>query len=886
MKRRFPGLRGFRFYTCLTLLILAMPVGAAQSMEADRDLRFALQMLKDGMARSAVDHFRDFVEAYPLHPRIDQARLGLAQALSESGDSAASDAYRDYLRLHGSTPAAADARFGLAQSLFAAGRWAEARAAYNEFRTRHPGHSNATIALYYEGMSLVRKDQAVDAVPLLQEAASRATGDLKAEASFQAAAALFRAKKNAEAAEALSVVARSFSNEPAGYKAWGMLGDMYYRLGEYARARDCYSEALKGNLTYEDDLEFWRAFCAVKSGDTATGVSELLDMASRYPTSARSAQALRHAADLSDALRDTQTAMSALRKFVDLPKVSDEDRAEAWYNLGRLAFDAGRRAAASEALLEVLRLDRVLQAHAEYLLGLMALEEGKYAEAESYLRSAETGSAGTELEEQVLMARLELLKRRGDARAYSDLMARLSRSNSPLLPAVILKGAELLDASGDQEAAGREYERVIKNFAATSHAHRARFALGVLRYTQARYAEAEKNFRVYLDSAALYAGDENELLDDAWYWIGFSRYQLGNMEPAIEAFLAAAKLPEADKRMPSLYRAADAYFTLSRYDDALKYYEAILKDGAADSHLVFDAMFNRATTLRALGRSNEARDAFLEVYAKGGSYYEEAHLKACEVILIDQGRVREAAQYYEEAAPWFESIGRREEAWYRAAEARVKLGEHDSAVELYERVAGIGGGLAPEALYRIGTARLARADSERARWAFQTASDSYDQTPFGRRSRLELAALEEDTTAMGLLVSLIDAAPNDPTSSIAYLKLGLIARRWDQDDTAVLFINKALENLSDDEDLFEAKWRLGEILLKIGRVREGRKHLEQIFRSPAYRENPARGEAGLLLAKALIRMNLKTDAVGVLKEISEKYPGAADSAREIVKALK
>ncbi len=866
-------------------LILVSPATAQVNREAEREIRFAQSTLANDMPSSAVDLFRTFLENYPDGPFLAEARFGYARALELAEDSAAIEAYRDFLKNHPADANIPDARYGLARALYGAGIWPEARAAFSDFKERSPIHGLATSAGYYEGLSLVKMQRPLEAIPLFKAVVDSAADPLKGEASFSLAAAYYQGGQVDNAAEALSAVARSHAGSAPGYKAEGLLGDIFYRQGRFAEARKRYSKALEGNLAYADELMFWKAWSAVKSADTQVGLAELIQLAEKYPRSRRAVEAVRQAAVFSDLAGDTTLALKAYRTQIDLAP-SPDIAAEARLERGRIYYRLLMHGEAATELSELLKLNASLQAEAEYLLGLIEIAAKRYPDALVYLKSAKQKSMNTPLEEDILIATLDLFRQSNNLGEYKRLLKELEERKSPALARIIRGGAELMEATGDMEGAAREYARVVDRFPSSPDALDAQFRVGMVRYQQARFFDAETSFAKFVVMTKNRRVMDHPLIDDAWYWIGFSRYQTDRMLNAIEAFGEAARM-NGDKKILALFRGGNAAFSLKRYEDAIEAYEEVIDASETDKTTQLDAMFNRAEALRSLGRIPEAKKAFHEIWEKGGSDYEQALLSEA-ALLEDAGQFREAAEAYEAASSRFQAPSRSEEALLKAAIIRTKIGDKAGALLNFEKVTLIQGALAAEALHKIGSIKLEAGDTPGARAAFANGADSYPASLFGRRSILAHALMEPaaDST-IPRLESLIAAAPGDVASAEAHLRLGTLNRALGARDTAISHLKSALDNLSDGDNLAEAKITLAEIYFEKKLLSMGRSQAQYIFRSELYRESPFRGRAGLILGRVLLQLGSreKTEALKVLKEVADKYPQEADKARDILKSI-
>ncbi len=863
---------------------LLLPAPAfAQNREAQRSLAFAQQMLAANMPRSAIAYYRAFIEDYPRDVALPDARYGLAQALEMVGDTDSIDAYREFLRLHPADARQPEARLGLARALFAQQAWSEARAAYGEFVARHPSDARVPAALYDEATCLVKTGRPLDAIPLFRRAADSAPPTLKAEASFSAAAALWQAGKAAEAAEALSAVGRSYPSTAIANRAEGLIGDILYRQGRYEEAIRRYRRALEAQppLAHADEILFWKSWAQVKTGDTAAGALELASLSTRFPSSRRALESLRQAATLFEVSGDTAAAVTTWEK-VAASGASDTVAAEARYATGLLQFSSGDPDRALAALSEVQRLNTVFVGEAEYLMGQIEMQRGNHAAADALLRAAEKRPIDRELRDRILILRLDLLRIAGNAAGYQELLRQLEARRSPALASAIRGNAALLESQNDIDAALREYGRVVEKFPGTDEAREALYRRGLLFYQRGEFDTAEVEMKRFV--AAVPARPPHPLLDDAWYWIGFARFQRNRMEGAIEAFRAASEVPGGGIGPSALFRAGNAAYSLQKYDDALLFFNDVVLN-SEEANLTLDALFNKAETLRALGRAAEARPIYLEAWHKGGEPYEQALLSAC-VALDEMGQAAEAAVAFENAVDSFSALGRKEEALMKAAALRRALGDAPGALSNFERVVSLGGAGTPDALVRISELKLEDAETEAARAALRQAADGFPSTLFGRRAALRLAVLDPagDSTPARLL-ALIDAAPEDPAAAEARVRLGVLALVAGRVDSAVSYLRAALPLLSEGEALAEARTALGGIYVERRQYAPARTQLEYIYRSPLFAESRHRARAGILLGTALKGLNQRVEALKVLSETADKYPEVADEAQALIRTM-
>ena len=144
---------------------------------------------------------------------------------------------------------------------------------------------------------------------------------------------------------------------------------------------------------------------------------------------------------------------------------------------------------------------------------------------------------------------------------------------------------QLADASSSDEASGKKAEEVAKNGsdAAASDAATAiaveeneknTYTAAYLAYKSGRLDEAAKGFNKQLD---LYP--KGEYVDQAWYWLGETRYEQNGYTLAINAFKHIADhYPNSGKHAAALLKLGQILQALKRYRDAKKYYARLIKE--------------------------------------------------------------------------------------------------------------------------------------------------------------------------------------------------------------------------------------------------------------------------------------------------------------------
>jgi tetratricopeptide (TPR) repeat protein len=157
-----------------------------------------------------------------------------------------------------------------------------------------------------------------------------------------------------------------------------------------------------------------------------------------------------------------------------------------------------------------------------------------------------------------------------------------------------------------------------------------------------RAAEAEANYRYYLESFTNAAGVIEALEGRSWALIGLARFA----EAAAGFEKAAGLAAEPARRDRLLYKAGDAYFADRHYQLAAERYKAVM-EAKSDPVLAREARFQSAETMARLGREPEALAELAAIEKDGaGGLGERAALRIAE-LHQDAGALTEARQAYD-----------------------------------------------------------------------------------------------------------------------------------------------------------------------------------------------------------------------------------------------
>ncbi len=251
----------------------------------------------------------------------------------------------------------------------------------------------------------------------------------------------------------------------------------------------------------------------------------------------------------------------------------------------------------------------------------------------------------------------------------------------------------------------------------SNHVADAIYFSGRARYRLERFEEAVTDFA---DLTARYGHDG--WADDAWYFRGRSELRRGEAPAALDAFEVLLAHPDRSERRAAggTYHSGRALEKLSRWDDAVARYQAVLDD-FGDSIYADNAEYALATLPYARDRFAEAEaalDAFLVSRPESGLRYLADYFRARAVE--QQGDLDRALPLFAAHEAAYGDRAFADNARYRIGRGQYTLERHVEAEATLSSVLvqWPDTSLAPSVGYFLGRARYAQKDFDDALDAF------------------------------------------------------------------------------------------------------------------------------------------------------------------------
>lgn len=632
----------------------------------------------------------------------------------------------------------------------------------------------------------------------LDELAADGAGELEDDAAYWAAKASLRAGEAQDAAERLTRAVRAHGSSAFGAEMRYDLAVALERAGNKPEALAAFGEFRSEHAEHAlvPDALLAEGSLALDLEDAEGALSRAEALLRGYADHAGAPVAGLVRGEALHRLGRFEDSVAQFAELADAETLSEGERDRAAYRLGLGLWRLGKHEDAAAALARVTDGVRTDPAFREALL---ALGDGAFAgrdweSAEEHLRAylalkpAPEGAADAMLQLGLALARQD---RHAEARDMFEALLDAEGSERHAAHAMFERGQAQVEL-GEDDAARESLEGAVEleggeRFEPFAARHLGAIALraGDGGGAAAWFARAESSGRgVFTDAELLEIGTDR----------ASALVAAGRARDAAEA-AGSHEGWEASPRARA-WRAV----ALSRAGEHEQAFEIAqgTDQGELDAELAALLGYERARSLRELGRADEARSAYRELLGTAADDRVRAHaLTDLGTLQLDAGELGEGADTLERALT-IEGIddGLCRSALYQAAWARLELGEHARVAALMDadgRPCELAELTAPGELV-YGEALL----------ALGRAGDAAD--------RLAIAAADADA----------------PTHETALLRLGEAraqAQRWDASRAA---FEEQLERYPESEDWFRARFGVGWALENSGEPEAALEHYRAV----------------------------------------------------------
>lgn len=497
------------------------------------------------------------------------------------------------------------------------------------------------------------------------------------------------------------------------------------RRKRYDKAESRLTEAVKKYDDSELIPEMWYDLAVVrlKQESLDGAIKALTTFRSRFPDHELSSDALRLLAMTEHQREHYDKSLAYCDEY--LKTYGDHDAAaEVAFLAAENEFLSGRYEKAADRYRQYLSDHKGDErtAKAKFRLGTALHRLGRFDEAAPLLAEASASSDGTAAFATSDLELGDIYFRRGEwKQAEQRLQAFVDAgSNQPGMDDALIKLGLSLQRQDRPEDAVRVYDRLLKEHADSPHRLQAMFEKGQSLVMLKRNDEAEKMFRAvlkegkdsrfaahalnHLAALAMRKGKYDEA--DALFGQAAGSASDDNLKATaayeqINALMAAKKFAEAEAAIRSFLSdygsnekapAAKAQLAIAlsrqnKYEKAVAAAdEALGASDGVDPSLLAGVRYEKAWSLRSLGRTDEAAAAYHALLDKGATHEYELH------ALLELAGIESETKHYDKAIELLKRIRSANDvpadlmgqATYRMGVCAFELGRYDEAASLFE----------------------------------------------------------------------------------------------------------------------------------------------------------------------------------------------------------
>jgi TolA-binding protein len=568
------------------------------------------------------------------------------------------------------------------------GRDAQAGKDFERLVKECPGSDFEVPGLLRLGELKARDEQtAGEALVLFETARKKAGSDrLSAESLFHLAELNFRRGEFARSADAYRDLMKSYPADDRARDAGLRAAWASHRVGRHADALGYLERRKDVSVTNLDEVVYLKANCLRQLEKNDDAVAAYRDLLARFPLSSFAvpsrfelAVTLHRAGQYALAIEEAKVLEAANERRKDVAwllaecyaALKDHDHAVQYYRLIAKEF-----------------ADSELAADATYRVGHHLQEQGQFAEAAKYFADTAARVPSNRLAAASLFgSAFCLMKMKEYPQAIRDLEVLLKRYPTCEWIEEATYQKAICEVRADRLKEAREtLHHLVQTYPKSVFTPDAHYWMGVLREQEGAHADAEKEFRIVLESSA-----PDEMKREARLHLATVLQKAGSLDASADQLQPLLSTSIRVKIPPQLLE------WLAEYRLARKEWELASAGARTLAEISPDPAWQQlGWTLDGRIQEGQGQGA-----AAAKSYLQalglEARTPAASLAALRMGelaraanRTAEAAKYYEKAAQLASTddlLETRARAYYGMAQSAMQTGDYEKAARLFMSVA-------------------------------------------------------------------------------------------------------------------------------------------------------------------------------------------------------
>jgi TolA-binding protein len=630
--------------------------------------------------------YREFTQAYPRHPRQEEALYGLGWAqlngqkyrsaletFQQLGRAFPNTRFREsiyYARIRGylglrQLPAAQDAYRQLARE-FPQGRWLGA-ASLEFARTAYEAGDYATaaslikqlaaaskskpltsVAAVLQGDLFYREGQFTEAIEAYRRAEQAGLPDnLLAATLMKRALASYQRRDFTNAAADLERVLRQFPTSPHATEAAFWLGESRFYNGQYRPALLAYMQVPQASARYPDAL-YGRGWVYYQGSDWLKAAPEFEQVVQHYPDATIRPEALYRLGEIQYNLKNFDKAIATYQQLLrEYPQ--GQLAANTRFRIGWVHYKAGNSSQAIRDLSGLIRdhPHQPIAAEARYWLGMTYLNEKQLDEARGQFEIIQAEWPSSEVSSQAILRLGDTYYNQGKFTQALDTYTRLTTSGAA--------GVHTPDAEYGIILSLYQLRR-LNEYAIKAKAYITRYPTNPLSvtvlYQLAELYEAENRPQLALDTLqeVITRFSQSELVESAHLRRAEIFARQGNWNASLtEAEQALATARSEIVKGDVLYARGRAQQELKLYPAAAESYRRLVQE-YPKSRFVTPSLRGMAQSLTQAGRKAEAKQVWQELLQRASKDASAAEVSVeFGLLLQSEGEHRQALDQFGKA---------------------------------------------------------------------------------------------------------------------------------------------------------------------------------------------------------------------------------------------